>query len=448
MGQAEPGSYAHPDEASLRDRRPVLLFGDSYAQCATPAEQCFQSLLEQSELAHEFALLNYGVGGYGLDQMYLLMRRVLPRFRARKPFVVVAIMLDDDFTRSLLGLRDWPKPRARLEQGVLRIDPPSATDPEQYLSEHPLQVTSWAWRLFVYRDGFLPRSWQARWRDTGAPIEERVAVNRALLDAIALELNAAQVEHVFLFVNGEQTLFDDPSLQWTVKLARDFQRESNEPCVWSTPYLRAGTCGDLERGHQLFGNNGVMAGHYTAWANRLAFEALRQGILGARTAPNLSRIEALCAANGLAELTRRTRSVELLGCRAELAAHSRDACIRFQHAVSDGGQSELWLRAATDGPTTLECALDGRYRRLRARVERALEEPSKCIEGALHVSFEIDGAPESGWTVDTHAEGALPNGARPIDLALDDAQRVRITLELAGASEACGWIVLRDLVLE
>src|SRR5205085_7133999 len=110
---------------------PVLLFGDSYAQCATPPEQCFQSLLEQSELTHEFALLNYGVGGFGLDQMYLLLRHVLPRFREQKPFVVVAIMIDDDFTRSLLAMRDWPKSRAHWEHGILRIDPPSATDPEQ-----------------------------------------------------------------------------------------------------------------------------------------------------------------------------------------------------------------------------------------------------------------------------------------------------------------------------
>jgi hypothetical protein len=448
LGAAEAGSYAHADEALLHGRRPVLLFGDSFAQCNTEPGECFQTLLERSELARDFALLNYGAGGYGLDQVYLLLRRVLPRFAGRKPFVVVGVLLDDDFNRSLLDVRCWPKPRAHLEQGVLRIDSPRLTDPGQYLSEHPLHVTSWFWRLFVYREGVLPRRWQQSWRDTGAPIEERVAVNRALLDAIAAELDAAQVEHVFLFFNGEQTLFDEPGLQWTVELARAFERETHEPCVWTTPCLRAGACGDPQRAHLFFGVTGAQIGHYTAWGNRIAFEALRQGILHAGEAPDLSRIEALCASGALDDLTLTTRSVELLGCRAQLSAHSREGCIRFQRAAAGEPRGDLWLRAGAGGPTTLEFELGGRYRRLRARAERLLEGPSDCIEGAVRVSFEVDGVQQAGWTSDTQAAGSAPGAARSIELPLEHASRLRITLGLAGASEACGWILLRDLVLE
>jgi hypothetical protein len=430
LGAAEPGSYAHPGEARVQGRRPVLLFGDSYAQCATDPGECFQGLLEGSDLGREYALVNYGVGGYGVDQMYLLLRRVLPRFAAQKPIVVFAVMLDDDFNRSLLGVRCWPKSRARLEQGALRLESPGLTDPDEYLRAHPLAGWSWVWRLFVHRGG-------------GAPVAERVAVNRALLDAVAAELDTAGLEHVFLFFNGEQTLFDEPAQQWSVDLARDFQRETGQPCVWTRPYLRAAAGDDPLRAKELFGVSGKGIGHYNAWGNRVAFEALRQGLLAPAAAPDLGRIRELCASDVRAELSRATRPVQLLGASARLAAHTREPCIRLQRQPGADGRTDLWLRAGAGGPTTLEIDLDGRYRRIAARAERAAVEPSGCVEGGVRVAFAVDGEARDAWTAD--AQGGSP--AHPLELALGHARGLRITLELAGASEACGWIVLRGLEL-
>ena len=73
-GSITPGTYEHIDEVSIGERRPVLLYGDSFAQCGTPPDECFTALLERSEFAEKYAMLNYGVGGYGLDQIYLLLK--------------------------------------------------------------------------------------------------------------------------------------------------------------------------------------------------------------------------------------------------------------------------------------------------------------------------------------------------------------------------------------
>ena len=88
-------TYAHPQEEWLGDRRPVLLYGDSFAQCTTPEKDCFQGLLARSELNRTHGLLNYGLGGYGIDQTYLLLRASLDRFAERDPIVVVSVMVDD-----------------------------------------------------------------------------------------------------------------------------------------------------------------------------------------------------------------------------------------------------------------------------------------------------------------------------------------------------------------
>ena len=448
LGAAEPGSYAHPDEASLAGRRPVLLFGDSYAQCNTEAGECFQALLEESELGRDHALLNYGVGGYGLDQICLLVRRVLPRFAARKPIVVIGVLLDDDFNRSLLSVRGWPKSRARLEAGQLVIDPPVCTDPQQFLRERPVQGRSFLARLLLHHSAFLPSSW----RDPGATTAERSAVNRALLDTLAAELDAAGIEHFFLFFNGEDTLFDLPHARWQVDLAREFERETHQPCVWTTPFLRAGACGDAQRAHLFFGGGGRLAGHYNAWGNRVAAEALYQGIRHEFGAPELSRIESWCASGELADLSRTTRLVEFLGCRAQLSVHTPQACIRFHRETGDVPRSELWLRAGAQGETALDCELGSKHTRLRARLERAVGGPSTCIEGALRVSIEVDGEQRLGWTSPDAPERGAIQAAEPaserLDLDLTRATSLRITVRLAGASENCGWVVLRDLVLE
>ncbi|MSR63406.1 MAG: SGNH/GDSL hydrolase family protein [Planctomycetes bacterium] len=154
LGERFDRDLVHVDEPGLGARTPVLLFGDSYAHCVEPAGPCWQGLLERSELAPRFALLNYGVGGYGLDQTYLLMRLVLPRFQARAPVVVIGILVDDDLDRCYLALRDAPKPYFTLQGGDLMLHPPEARDTPSFLRAHPLEIHSYLWRLFTFKRGW------------------------------------------------------------------------------------------------------------------------------------------------------------------------------------------------------------------------------------------------------------------------------------------------------
>ena len=39
--EVEPGTYVHDDAKDLGARRPVLLFGDSFAECKTDAADCW-----------------------------------------------------------------------------------------------------------------------------------------------------------------------------------------------------------------------------------------------------------------------------------------------------------------------------------------------------------------------------------------------------------------------
>ena len=69
-----PGEYpADPPPDTVR----ILLFGDSFTACATPESASWGQYLESDLLTHGVAVqvLNFGLGGYGIDQAFLRWRR-------------------------------------------------------------------------------------------------------------------------------------------------------------------------------------------------------------------------------------------------------------------------------------------------------------------------------------------------------------------------------------
>ena len=153
----EPGTYRHADEDSVGARRPLLLYGDSFAQCVTEPGECWEGLLEQSELGATHRLLNYGVGGYGLDQAVLLLERSLSRHLARAPLVVIAILIDDDLDRCALPLRDFPKPAFAWQTDGLVLQPPLATSAREFVDTVPCGIHSYLLRAFLGASGLLRR---------------------------------------------------------------------------------------------------------------------------------------------------------------------------------------------------------------------------------------------------------------------------------------------------
>jgi len=55
----DPASLRHPDEAQLRGRRPVLLYGSSFATNDDPDAPSYEALVEGTELGQRFFVLNY-----------------------------------------------------------------------------------------------------------------------------------------------------------------------------------------------------------------------------------------------------------------------------------------------------------------------------------------------------------------------------------------------------
>lgn len=274
----EPGTYRHADESTLAGRRPVLLYGDSFALCVTKGEDCWQGLLERSELGAELALLNYGVGGYGLDQMYLLIQQSIDHYVELDPIVVVAVLVDDDLDRSALRFRSWPKPHLSVTpEGALVPDGPVTRDPLEYLRDNPIGIKSYGFRYLVYGAHVLPRN-ESEWlMGRSSRVADTEDLNRHILDALAAELAARELDAFVVLFHGRHYL---RMYDWREAFLVSELQRLGIPYVSSKPRLlddrqRTGRGDDA-----YFFAEGREREHYTPLGNEIVFAALKAGLTG------------------------------------------------------------------------------------------------------------------------------------------------------------------------
>lgn len=273
-------TLASPDEARLGSRRPLLLYGDSYARCVSEAGLCWGELLERSPLAQRFALVNYGVGGFGLGQIHLLMQATLARFQERDPLVVIGILVDDDLDRSYLPFRSKPKPYFTLEGDELVLHPLEHEDAASWLADNPPAIRSFLWRWVLFGSGLVPRRAALALTMEADHVEEKAALNRRLLAEIQHDLERRGLEHFFVLFHARKALEAPGAYAWQEPfLYRTFE-ELEIRFVSSKRFLRAHLARTGTGPEALFFAEGPGLNHYTALANEIVFEALRAGIEG------------------------------------------------------------------------------------------------------------------------------------------------------------------------
>ncbi len=226
-GNFSSTTYIHDDSHNLQSRRPVLLYGDSFA-----ARPHFQTILNNApEFSQDYYLLNYGVGGYGVGQIFLLFQKSVHLYD--DPFVVVSLMTLD-LDRTVLSVRSGQKPYFQMENGVLTLKGvPINPDPHDFFIRHPPQITSYVYRRILY--AYLPDEAVSILRPNQARIEEKKAVNEQIVLEIIKELRENDLDFIFLIFHphwpGVSTL--DSESDWRDPFLRTLLEEQNAPYIWS-----------------------------------------------------------------------------------------------------------------------------------------------------------------------------------------------------------------------
>lgn len=160
--------------------RKLVFFGDSFVESAACSDNTLTAKLEG--LAG-IDTLNYGIGGYGLDGIYLYFKRELPRFDRKQSLFLVGL-IQDDLARVLLKVRTSPKPYFTISDDRLvlhtdHIHPESLAD----AFEHPPE------RFYLYyflRGRFGEPVYRSMMRETRNERQQAThALTRLLLKAIA-----------------------------------------------------------------------------------------------------------------------------------------------------------------------------------------------------------------------------------------------------------------------
>jgi hypothetical protein len=276
VGYFSRETFLHDEASSIKGRKAVLLYGDSFARCVTTEEECFQGILNSDdEFAARCYFLNYGVGNYGVDQIYLLLKSSIDHFQ--NPFVIVSL-LTQDIERSTLSVRIGQKPYFELVDGEIVLQGiPISSDPKEFFTKNPPTIFSYLFRLWVQGNG-----WGQQVRQYFKGIEQiknkRIQINKKLLLNIIYELRQRQLQHVFVVFHIDRAVSDMDWIDWEGELIERVLRENDEPYISAKKIVRK----------HLREHNGTTAdyftqgdGHPTALQNKILAGVMKKVVLDA-----------------------------------------------------------------------------------------------------------------------------------------------------------------------
>jgi hypothetical protein len=268
-------TYLHDKAHEIGNRRPVLLYGDSFAETSSSALS-FQEILNGNEgFSKNHYLLNYGVGGYGVDQIYLLMKHSLHQYK--QPFVVFSLMTLD-LDRSILSVRTGQKPRFHVVDQSLELSAqPIYPNPDDFFNNHPPQIGSYLYRAAL-QSGILPTSVSAWLRGDQATIEKKKELNALILSQALKELKNHNIDFIFLVfhphIPGISSL--DKESDWRDPFLRNLFQRFDVPYIWSKDLIKdLGPMNALDYSDYMGPD-----GHPTTLFNTIIAERIQEVVLG------------------------------------------------------------------------------------------------------------------------------------------------------------------------
>lgn len=220
-------------------KKPLLLFGDSFAQGVPPTLPKLRLPRALGRLLPWHRVFSHAVSGYGLGQIYLRLRAVLPDFPGAQ--VVVAIMLYD-IDRAVLTVRGAPKPYFTHSAGALTLHGvPVPADTDRWYRDHPPALGSYLLALLGRR---YQRAQPERETEVALRRTEIETVTRALLEAIEAEARTYRAPlHVVLLYAP----WDFTHQGWRERFLKAELARLGADVIDTKPALLAAAEGDLDR---------------------------------------------------------------------------------------------------------------------------------------------------------------------------------------------------------
>ena len=234
----------------------IAVIGDSFTfgdgvHDALSYPAVLESLLPNTEV------LNFGVHGYGHDQMFLQLKDVVSQYELD---MIVLGYVDGDVHRNGMSFRDFSKPYFDLENGELVLQNVPVPEPEWFLETEVCRP-----KLLDFFQMMRGRSWDYR------------PITAALLRAIKEEIVQQKAVPVFFHILGQvpQPEFEEGDL----RMEKEFRKVCQDLGVLAL-YSRPGIAAGVARGEPYANED-----HWNAPGYRTLAEELAKGIKNAGLLP-------------------------------------------------------------------------------------------------------------------------------------------------------------------
>lgn len=182
------------------DKGAFIFVGDSFVEGETSYADRIPNRLEAG--LYGTPVYNFGMAGYGLDQIYLKLQEVLQPFK--KPACIVG-MATVDLDRSLMSFRTGPKPHFIVQDNELVLrGVPLPKDPNKWFKKYPPTVLSYAYKMFERKLRLL---------HADNPLElvylrdEKKLLNSKILEAIVNLAESKSAPLYFVIFYNQRELF-------------------------------------------------------------------------------------------------------------------------------------------------------------------------------------------------------------------------------------------------
>ena len=281
VGDFEHKSYKHHKAAEAGSKRPVLLYGDSYAHCQDAL--CFESILNaDSQFSKKDYLLNYGVPGYGVDQIAMLYHHTCQQYR--DPFVVFSIFTLD-LDRSVLDNRIGQKPYYTFSGDSLTLNGvPIDSNPARFYHDHPPHITSYLCRKLIYAEPpILPSFLTSSLRKNEIDTSYKIKLNEKILQGVFDKLKRDQTDYVFVvfhYLDAGIPEYKIDHENWRDRFLKDFVSKNNIPTIWSKDIIKK----DMEdHGYTIDRYIDKKNHHPTTYLNELIAAEIKKSVLIEKT---------------------------------------------------------------------------------------------------------------------------------------------------------------------
>ncbi len=194
-------TYDVPYEKAEGEER-ILILGDSFTFGENVNDDEVYTYLLDEKLPNQ-TVINFGVHGYGHDQMLLFLQEEGIKY---EPDIVILGFLSTDVPRNVLTFRDFSKPMFELEDGELVLTNVPVPKPNEVLEQSVYRIrTADVGRIFY--DIYRQRSGRLK--------AEEEEITSAILDAMIKETLAIGATPVFVYMPWGEELTEDKSyVEW------------------------------------------------------------------------------------------------------------------------------------------------------------------------------------------------------------------------------------------